>query len=235
MMKLIRALTFDLDNTLWETDVSILRAENVMAHHLKTLTPFEWMAEFNLETFHALRKVVVKEQPQIAHNLTTTRMETLKRWFENRGATSAIADDLAKEGFRVFYEERQNVTPYPGTVATLSQLSKDFKLAAITNGNADLMAMQIGRYFQFSLKSQDFLEPKPAPVMFEEALKRLKVDPHECMHIGDDIEHDVMGARQVGMKTVWFNVHKLSQEGEILADYVITDLRELLHLLKQHG
>ena len=101
MMKLIRALTFDLDNTLWETDVSILRAENVMAHHLKTLTPFEWMAEFNLETFHALRKVVVKEQPQIAHNLTTTRMETLKRWFENRGATSAIADDLAKEGFRV--------------------------------------------------------------------------------------------------------------------------------------
>ena len=234
-MKSIRALTFDLDNTLWETDVSILRAEDAMVRHLRTLTPAKWMTEFTLDTFHAVRKEVVKERPQIAHNLTIIRKETLKRWFEKQGATNAVAEDLANEGFQVFYEERQNVTPYPGTVETLSQLSKHFKLAAITNGNADLMAMQIGQYFQFSLQSQYFPEPKPAPVMFEEALKRLKVDPHECMHIGDDIEHDVMGARQVGMKTVWFNMHSRSPEGATLADYVITDLRELLHLLMQHG
>lgn len=234
-MKGVRALTFDLDNTLWETDASILRAEDAMARHLRTLTPARWMAEFTLDAFHAVRKEVIKEQPQIAHNLTTIRKETLKRWFENLGATNAVAEDLANEGFQVFYEERQNVTPYPGTVATLSGLSKNFKLAAITNGNADLMAMQIGRYFQFSLQSQHFPEPKPAPVMFEEALKRLKVDPHECMHVGDDIEHDVMGAQQVGMKTVWFNMHSRSPRGDTLADYVITDLRELLHLLKQHG
>ena len=233
-MKNICALTFDLDNTLWETDVSILRAEDAMARHLRTLTPAEWMAEFTLDTFHAVKKEVVKEYPQIAHNLTIIRKETLKRWFENRGATNAVAEDLANEGFKVFYEERQNVTPYPGTAETLSQLSKHFKLAAITNGNADLMAMQNGQYFQFSLQSQHFPEPKPAPVMFEEALKRLKVDPHECMHVGDDIEHDVMGARQVGMKTVWFNMHSHSPEGDTLADYMITDLRELLHLLTQH-
>lgn len=234
-MKEIRALTFDLDNTLWETDVSILRAEDAMARHLRTLTPTEWMAEFTLDTFQAVRKEVVKERPQIAHNLTTIRKETLKRWFENRGATDAVAEDLANEGFQVFYEERQNVTPYPGTVETLKQLSEAFKLAAITNGNADLMAMQVGKYFQFSLQSQHFPEPKPAPFMFEEALKRLKVDPHECMHVGDDIEHDVMGAREVGMKTVWFNMHSHSPEGDTLADYVITDLRELLHLLTPHG
>ena len=62
--------------------------------------------------------------------------------------------------------------------------------------------------------------------MFEEALKRLKVHPHECMHVGDDIEHDVMGARQVGMKTVWFNMNNRSPEHDALADYVITDLRD---------
>ena len=233
-MKSIRALTFDLDNTLWETDISILRAEDAMVRHLRDLTPAKWMADFNLDTFHAMRKEIVREQPQIAHNLTVIRKETLKCWFENRGATRAVAEDLANEGFQVFYKERQNVTPYPGTVATLGQLYKNFKLGAITNGNADLMAMQIGRYFQFSLQSQNFPKPKPAPVMFEEALKRLKVHPHECIHVGDDIEHDVMGARQVGMKTVWFNMNSRSPEDDALADYVITDLRELLHLLKQH-
>ena len=38
-MKSIRALTFDLDNTLWETDESILIAEEAMAAHLRSLTP----------------------------------------------------------------------------------------------------------------------------------------------------------------------------------------------------
>ena len=75
-MKSIRALTFDLDNTLWETDISILRAEDAMVRHLRTLTPAKWMMEFTLDTFHAVRKEVVKERPQIAHNLTTIRKET---------------------------------------------------------------------------------------------------------------------------------------------------------------
>ena len=101
-MKLIRALTFDLDNTLWETDISILRAEDAMVRHLRDLTPARWMADFNLDTFHAMRKEIVREQPQIAHNLTVIRKETLKCWFENRGATRAVAEDLANEGFQFF-------------------------------------------------------------------------------------------------------------------------------------
>ncbi|MEK9555397.1 MAG: HAD family hydrolase, partial [Gammaproteobacteria bacterium] len=60
-MKSIRALTFDLDNTLWETDVSILNAEDVMAAHLRSLTPEAWMADFSLETFRAVRKQIVEE------------------------------------------------------------------------------------------------------------------------------------------------------------------------------
>ena len=70
------ALTFDLDNTLWETDISILRAEDAMVRHLRDLTPARWMADFNLDTFHAMRKEIVREQPQIAHNLTVIRKET---------------------------------------------------------------------------------------------------------------------------------------------------------------
>ena len=54
-MKPIRALTFDLDNTLWETDTSILRAEDAMVRHLRDLTPARWMADFNLDKFHAIR------------------------------------------------------------------------------------------------------------------------------------------------------------------------------------
>ena len=62
-MKSIRALTFDLDNTLWETDLSILKAEDAMAAHLRRLSPQAWMVGFNLDTFRAVREQIVKEQP----------------------------------------------------------------------------------------------------------------------------------------------------------------------------
>ncbi len=233
-MKHIRALTFDLDNTLWETDVSILGAEDAMAAHLRDLAPSNWMANFSLETFRAVRKQLVDEKPDIAHNLTVVRRETLIRWFENQGADRLAATDLAEEGFRVFYEERQKVKPYPGTVETLEALSKAYPLGAITNGNADLMAMPIGQYFQFSLQSQHFPKPKPDPVMFEEALRRLNVKPNECLHIGDDIEHDVIGAKQLGMEAVWFNTHARIPEEHVPADHIITNLKELIDILKPH-
>ena len=81
-MKSIRALTFDLDNTLWETDESILIAEEAMAAHLRSLTPPAWMTEFGLEAFRAVRQQIIEERPDIAHNLTLVRQETLIRWFE---------------------------------------------------------------------------------------------------------------------------------------------------------
>jgi phosphoglycolate phosphatase-like HAD superfamily hydrolase len=92
-MKSIRALTFDLDNTLWETDLSILNAEDAMAAHLRGLTPAAWMADFSLETFRAVRQQIVQEQPEIAHNLTVVRRQTLVRWFQHQGATEAEAEE----------------------------------------------------------------------------------------------------------------------------------------------
>ena len=166
--------------------------------------------------------------------LTVVRRQILIRWFQHQGATETEAEELAGEGFRVFYEERQKVKPYPGTVETLSHLSKAYPLAAITNGNADLMAMPLGEYFQFSLQSQHFPKPKPDPVMFEEALARLNIEAHECLHIGDDIEHDVIGAGQVGMKTVWFNTHGRTPEQAVPADHTITRLEQLVDLLTPH-
>ena len=231
-MKSIRALTFDLDNTLWETDLSILKAEDAMAAQLRRLSPPDWMAEFSLDTFRAVRQQIVEEQPTIAHNLTVVRRETLIRWFENQGATRSIAEELASEGGRIFYEERQKVEPYPDTIETLETLAKIYPLAAITNGNADLMAMPLGQYFQFSLQSQHFPKPKPDPVMFEEALKRLAIQPNECLHIGDDIEHDVMGANRLGIRTVWFNTRAQVLEDDVPADHTITNLKQLLNILK---
>ena len=141
MIQDIRALTFDLDNTLWETDISILNAESVMTSHLRNLTPAAWMADFTLENFRQTRALVVKNHSQLSHDFSVMRRKTLAHWFQSKGATVSESEDLADEGFRAFYRERQNVTPYPDAESTLEALAKRYPIGAITNGNADTTEM----------------------------------------------------------------------------------------------
>jgi FMN phosphatase YigB (HAD superfamily) len=63
----------------------------------------------------------------------------------------------------------------------------------------------------------------------------LDVEPHECLHIGDDIEHDVIGSKRLGMKAVWFNTHARIPEEDVPADHTITELQEIIGILKQLG
>jgi len=224
----IKALTFDLDNTLWETDFSILNAEAIMRQHLEELAPAAWMADFSLEAFRAVRADVVAEHPDMAHNLTMVRRSTLTRWFRDQGASSMEAEELAGEGFRVFYHARQQVEPYPMAVETIEALAGRFPIGAITNGNADLLAMPIGRHFQFSYKAEDFPAPKPHPVMFEAALEALGIAAHQCLHVGDDVEHDIDGALAAGMRTAWVNTRGLPTESGRHADLILSDVSELL-------
>ena len=43
---------------------------------------------------------------------------------------------------------------------------------------------------------------KPSPSIFEEAVKRLGLEPHEVVHIGDDKRNDILGASDAGI-TAW--------------------------------
>ena len=229
-MTTVQAITFDLDNTLWETDNSILKAEAKMKKYLESVAP-QWMTDFSIESFQKTRASIVRERPEIAHKLGEIRKLTLQHWFLQKGAQNIEASRLAKEGFEVFYLERQDVKPYPGTDETLEILARKFPLAVITNGNADVLSMPIGRHFQFALMAQDFHSPKPDPVMFEEALKRLQCKPEECLHVGDDLDHDVGGASKLGIKTVWINNKNQPTQYKSQADYSIKTLPELVTLI----
>lgn len=230
-MRFIKAITFDLDNTLWETDQTILRAEAHMKEHLESLSPSNWMVDFTLESFYDTRATIVKRHPEIAHQLSILRKLTIHLWFSQQGAKADVAAHLAEEGSRAFYNERQKVQPYPGTEKVLKLLASRLPLATITNGNADVLSMPIGRHFQFALLAQDFHAPKPDPVMFEEALMRFRCAPQECLHVGDDVEHDVNGAAQLGIQTVWLNNKSEPLEKGSHADYTINKLPELIKLI----
>lgn len=229
----IRAITFDLDNTLWETDQSIFRAEDVMRDALRDAAS-HWMHSYSFEALKRHRQQVAVEHPDKSHDLGWTRREALQRWFVSQGANPAMAKELAQLGFDVFYRERQKVEPYPGVEAMLSRLASRFPLGAITNGNADLMTMPMGRHFQFSFRAHEFPKAKPAPDMFNAALAHFRIAPDELLHVGDDPDHDVTGAASLGIRTAWVNTRALPSDAAPEADLILTSVTELIGHLTPH-
>jgi 4-nitrophenyl phosphatase len=75
---------------------------------------------------------------------------------------------------------------------------------------------------------------KPERIFFTELCERLKVDPSRCVLIGDNIESDVLGAKNVGMSSV-LTLSGVTRRRDLQAlsasmqpDVVVEDLTELL-------
>ena len=73
---------------------------------------------------------------------------------------------------------------------------------------------------------------KPEPLIFREACGRLSVEPASVVMVGDTPGTDIVGARRLGMRTVWVNREAAMWPRDLEPpDAVIADLRELASLL----
>ena len=87
----------------------------------------------------------------------------------------------------------------------IEQLARHYRIGALTNGNADIYKTDAGDYFDFAFLAEDVGASKPALALFRAAIERAGVAAAAIAHVGDSPAHDVAGAREAGMKTVWFN------------------------------
>ena len=124
---------------------------------------------------------------------------------------------------------------YEEALAVLEVLAEDYTLGALTNGNADIYKTDAGEYFDFAFLAEELGASKPAPDMFEAALSHADVSAAEIAHVGDNPDHDIEGARAVGMRTVWMNNRNLEWPGGQRADREITNLRQLPEVLASLG
>jgi len=85
-------------------------------------------------------------------------------------------------------------------------------------------------YFKAIVASGEVRWKKPSDEIFEIALYRLSVKPEEAIFVGDDYEADIVGAKKIGMKTIFLSKEYTSSEK---ADATIESLEELLLAIKQ--
>ena len=106
-----------------------------------------------------------------------------------------------------------------------------YRLAVLTNGNADVRRLGLADYFQFALCAEELGVGKPDPLPFREALRRAGVAPGEAVHVGDHPLDDIQGARAAGLRAIWYNPRGLAWQGEAAPDAQISRLDQLPQLL----
>jgi len=196
----IRAITFDLDDTLWPFAPISERIENAL--HAWFLEHSPRTAErFPISEMRALRERVFAEFPEHAHDLGLLRRLTIERALRESGDDPA----LASAAYAIFFRERNRVDFYPDALDGLRRISARWPIAALTNGNADLAVIGIASLFQFQLGAREYGAPKPDAGLFLEACRRLGMAPAEVMHVGDHPEMDIAGAANAGLRTCWID------------------------------
>ncbi|MDG1066623.1 MAG: HAD family hydrolase [Luminiphilus sp.] len=225
---MIEVITFDLDDTLWDVRPALIKAEAAQNLWLETHYP-KALGRLSAEDLKRIRQHVLTQEPRLAHQISAFRQAVLQQSLEETGIAAAEAHWAAKEAFGAFIARRHDVALYPESLPLLEELSQDYTLGALTNGNADVTKTPLGPFFNFALKAEDVGAAKPEPALFNHALQRVGGKKSALIHIGDSHDHDVIGANRAGIRSVWF-----TQKGSesTVADHIIGCLTELPSLLR---
>lgn len=132
----------------------------------------------------------------------------------------------------------EHVEWIPGAQQSLENVFRLYNMVVATNaGESNTEAMikalqRVGaeRYFQYFYSSKDLGVQKPDPNFFLAISEKVNSDPSNCVMIGNNYEKDIVGAKDAGMKTIYFNEKNKNCNAE-KADFTIIHMEELVDAL----
>jgi putative hydrolase of the HAD superfamily len=226
-MQGIRAITLDLDDTLWAITPVIIRAEKAL---------YEWLTEhypkvtelFSPADLLQLRQDVVSENVEKSHDFSFLRRTVLGQV----GRAAGYGDEPVEGAMKVFHALRNDVEVFPEVRPTLTALGEKYRVIAVTNGNANLETIGLRDLFHEVIAAASVGAAKPAQAIFDVAVDAGGAGHHETLHVGDHPETDVMGANEAGLKSVWVNRDGAEWPDHLQRpDAIVKDVGELLSLL----
>jgi FMN hydrolase / 5-amino-6-(5-phospho-D-ribitylamino)uracil phosphatase len=227
MLDNVRAVAFDLDNTLWDVGPVIERAERRL---------HEWRNEHcplipqrvSLEEMRIARELLAREEPHNAHDFTYLRITSLARHARECG----YEEEVAQRAFEVFFAARNELDLFADVRPALERLKSRYLLATLSNGNADLTRIGLAEFFSLSLNARQIGVGKPHPRCFEKLASGLGLRPRDVVYVGDDPLLDVEAARSAGLSTAWVSRFGLGWPDTLApADIVVHDCLQLAEAL----
>lgn len=222
----IKAITLDLDDTLWPIWPTIERAEKALHDWLTENAPMAAALFSSPAALREIRDYMAASRPELKHDMSALRRESIRLALYRAGDNPLLAD----AAFEVFFAERQRVTLFEDALPALEFLAKRYPLVSLSNGNADLARMGLGHLFHASITAREFGVGKPDPRIFHAAAGAVDVTPEQVLHVGDDPTLDALGALNAGMQAVWLNRSDTMWPHELEPQLVLGTLTELCEL-----
>jgi putative hydrolase of the HAD superfamily len=197
----VKAITLDLDDTLWPIWPTIERAEKVLHDWLVDHAPMAAALFSSPLALRDIRDQLAASRPDLKHDMSAVRRESIRLAMYRSGENPLMADTA----FDVFFAERQRVTLYDDAMPALEFLSSRFPLVSVSNGNADVSRVGLGNFFRAAISAREFGVGKPDPRIFHAAAGALDLNPEDVLHVGDDATLDALGAMNAGMQSAWLN------------------------------
>lgn len=229
----ISAITFDLDDTLYDNREVILRTEHESLTFVQNYHPS--LNGLQNTEFKRLREALRETEPDIYHDVTEWRRRAVEQAMLNAGLSAKSAAEGARAAMANFATWRSRIDVPQSTHDTLTVLGNKWPLVAITNGNAQPALFGLGDYFEFVLRAGPDGRSKPFNDMYHLAAERLGVPPGEILHVGDDLTTDVAGAIRCGMQACWIKPEKAdlmtAPDSRLLPHIEISRLASLTSLI----
>lgn len=127
--------------------------------------------------------------------------------------------------------------PLSGVPELLAQLYGKVKMGLITNGydilqKPRLQHTGLNHYFDLLITSEAVGYAKPDIRIFQAALSQMgEMKPEQVLMVGDSLHSDILGGRQAGMSTCWFNPHDHAKSDTIIPDFEIKNIQEIMQLI----
>jgi putative hydrolase of the HAD superfamily len=173
----------------------------------------------------------------------TTYHFVLRELLKELGYTEVAEPVLRSALDAMFSVTQTNWSLEDDTVATIQKLkSQKYKLGIFSNAGDDkdvqdlVGSFGIRSYFDFILTSAACYYRKPHARAFEIALARWSVQPEDAIMVGDSLEADISGSKNLGMQAVWITRRAqftADEKQRIQPDVSLSDLNGLLPTLEK--
>ena len=208
---MIRAIGFDLDNTLFDhrnaatRALELLVAEKGWYYVSSNSVGSEW---------HRLEDLYFAQYVARAMTLMEHRRARMRNFLTS---TDALINEGSLDGLWDDYLRHYSNSwvAYPDVMSVLGSLKESgYKLAVLTNGQqaqqeAKLAAMGMTDLFEVVLAIGTVDALKPDRKAFEHLCRVLECDAQEVLFVGDDLDYDVHASVNAGLRGVWLNRDRL--------------------------
>lgn len=234
---MVRGVIFDVGGTIiWRNGKRYIKANAWTAANYLRSQGFKFDYKSFADRLELLQRDSAKSDDDL-RQINTTR-EHIRMLAGDYGInlSKEILDDVENA---YISPEVAGAVALPGVKYLLEELKDNVALAVLSNTRSHKLIVEILKKLQLDVFEIVATSPsvghrKPSPKFFESIVSNWQFSPEEIVMIGDLPHKDVLGAKKLGLKSIWLTIDA-SSDDDFGADAIAKEPLEVLDILRTWG